>query len=182
VSGLDQRIVLAPTDGSLGPLLRIADDRLPAGAGYGAHDHHDVDVVAVVLAGSLRHSWGEGNQFGAGDVAVLRAGSGLTHDEVAGDDGARVLQCYLRGAEPAAPPSHEVHRAADGWVDLRRPDARLWVGRARPGEDVVVPAGLLVVRGVDGVVVEQQDGGPVRGPGVLLVWQLDAGRPAWAEW
>ena len=71
-------------------------------------------------------------------------------------------------------------RDAAGWVDLRRPDARLWVGRARPGEDVVVPAGLLVARGVDGVVVEQQDGGPVRGPGVLLVWQLDTSRPDWA--
>jgi hypothetical protein len=181
VSDLDQRIVLAPTDGSLGPLLRIADDRLAAGAGYGAHEHRDVDVVAVVLAGSLRHRWGGDAEFAAGDVAVLRAGSGLTHDEVAGDDGARLLQCYLRSAEPAAAPSHEVHRAAEGWIDLRRPDARLWIGRARPGEDVVVPAGLLVIRGVDGAVVEQQDGGPVRGPGVLLVWQLDAGRPAWAD-
>jgi hypothetical protein len=44
----------------------------------------------------------------------------------------------------------------------------------------VVPPGLLVVRGVDGVVVEQQDGGPVGGPGVLLVWQLDTSRPDWA--
>ena len=51
VSALDQRIVLAPTDGSLGPLLRIADDRLPPGPGYGRHEHRDVDVVAVVLAG-----------------------------------------------------------------------------------------------------------------------------------
>jgi len=181
MTGLDQRVVLAPGDGSLGPLLRIADDRLAAGAGYGPHDHRDVDVVAVVLAGSLRHSWGDGAEFAAGDVAVLRAGSGLTHDEVAGADGARLLQCYLRSAEPAAPPSHEVHRAAHGWVDLRRPDVRLWVGRARPGEEVEVPPGLLVVRGVDGVVVEQTDGGPVTGPGVLLVWQLDAGRPAWAD-
>jgi redox-sensitive bicupin YhaK (pirin superfamily) len=181
VTDVDQRIVLAPTDGSLGPLLRIADDRLAAGAGYGAHEHRDVDVVAVVLAGSLRHTWGGGAEFAAGDVAVLRAGSGLTHDEVAGDDGARLLQCYLRSAEPAAPPSHEVHRAADGWVDLRRADVRLWVGRARAGEDVVVPAGLLVVRGVDAVVVEQQDGGPVGGPAALLVWQLDTGRPAWAD-
>jgi redox-sensitive bicupin YhaK (pirin superfamily) len=181
VRDLDQRIVLAPTDGSLGPLLRIADDRLAARAGYGAHEHRDVDVVAVVLAGSVRHSWGDGAEVSAGDVAVLRAGSGLTHDEVAGDDGARVLQCYLRSAGPSAPPSHEVHRAADGWLDLRRPDVRLWVGRARPGEDVAVPPGLLVVRGVDGVVVEQQDGGRVTGPGLLLVWQLDVGRPAWAE-
>ena len=114
VSALDQRIVLAPTDGSLGPLLRIADDRLAAGAGYGRHEHRDVDVVAVVLAGSLRHRWGDGADLAAGDVAVLRAGSGLTHDEIAGDDGARVLQCYLRSAEPGAPPSYEVHRAADG--------------------------------------------------------------------
>jgi redox-sensitive bicupin YhaK (pirin superfamily) len=181
MSGLEQRIVLAPTDGSLGPLLRIADDRLDPGAGYGPHEHRDVDVVAVVLAGSLRHGWTDGTGVAAGDVAVLRAGAGLTHDEVAGDDGARLLQCYLRSAEPAAAPSHEVHRAAEGWIDLRRPDARLWIGRARPGEDVVVPAGLLVIRGVDGAVVEQQDGGPVRGPGVLLVWQLDAGRPAWAD-
>jgi len=180
MTGLDQRTVLAPTDGSLGPLLRIADDRLPAGAGYGPHDHRDVDVVAVVLSGSLRHGWGDGAEFGAGDVAVLRAGSGLTHDEIAGDDGVRVLQCYLRSAGPAAPPSHEVHRAVRGWVDLGRRDARLWVAGARPQEDVEVPPGLLVVRGVDGVVVEQQDGGPVRGPGVLLVWQLDTARPDWA--
>ena len=180
MTGLDQRIVLAPTDGSLGPLLRIADDALPAGAGYGRHEHRDVDVVAVVLAGSLRHRWEGDAELGAGDVAVLRAGSGLSHDEVAGDDGVRVLQCYLRSAEPGTPPSHEVHRAADGWLDLRRPDARLWLARLRPGEDVVVPPGLLVVRGVDGAVVEQQDGGPVGGPGVLLVWQLDTARPAWA--
>ena len=180
VTGLDQRIVLAPTDGSLGPLLRIADDRLAAGAGYGRHEHRDVDVVAVVLAGSLRHSWAEGAELTAGDVAVLRAGSGLTHDEVAGDDGARVLQCYLRSAEPGAPPSHEVLGAAAGWVDLRRPDARLWLAQVRPGETVEVPPGLLVVRGVDGVLVEQQGGGPVRGPGAVLVWQLDSERPAWA--
>ena len=180
MTGPDQRIVLAPGDGSLGPLLRIADDRLDARAGYGPHDHRDVDVVAVVLSGSLRHSWGDGARFAAGDVAVLRAGAGLTHDEIAGDDGARVLQCYLRSAAPAAAPAHEVHRDANGWIDLRRPDARLWVGRARPGEDVVVPAGLLVARGLDDVVVEQQDGGPVRGPAVLLVWQLDTSRPDWA--
>jgi len=93
----------------------------------------------------------------------------------------RVLQCYLRSAAPAAPPSHEVHRAAAGWLQLRRPDARLWLARPRPVEEVVVPPGLLLVRSIDGVLVERQEGRAVRGPGAVLVWQLDAGRPAWAD-
>jgi len=162
VSGFQQSVLLAADDGSLGPLLRVADDRLPPGAGYGGHEHRAVDVVAVVLTGSLTHRWGDGAELRAGDVGVLRAGTGLAHDEVAGADGARVLQAYLRSADPAVPPSHTVRRAARGWVDLGRPDARLWVGA--PG-DAGAPPGLRV-----------EPGG-----GVLLVWRLDAGRPAWAR-
>jgi quercetin 2,3-dioxygenase len=174
---LEQRIVLAPDDGSLGPLLRVADDRLAPGTGYGRHEHRAVDVVAVVLTGALRHRWAGEAGMAAGDVAVLRAGAGLEHDEVAGDEGARVLQCYLRSAAPDAAPSHEVHPSARGWVDLRRDDARLWIGRT-PGD---VPAGLLVLRGADSALVEQQPGRAVAEPGVALVWQLDPGRPLWAH-
>ncbi len=173
----EQRVVLAPADGSLGPLLRVADDRLAPGAGYGRHEHRAVDVVAVVLAGGLRHRWVDDTTMAAGDVAVLRSGAGLEHDEVAGDDGARVLQCYLRSAAPDAAPSHEVHRSASGWIDLRRDDARLWIGRT-PGD---VPAGLLVLRGADSVRVEHQPGTSVAERGVALVWQLDVVRPVWAE-
>ena len=178
---MEQRVVAAPDDGSLGPLLRLADDRLAPGEGYGRHAHRAVDVVAVVLSGSLRHGWGAGALVRAGDVAVLRAGTGLDHDETAGDDGVRVLQCYLRSADPAAPPSHEVHRAPRGWVELGRSDARLWVARVRPGDSVTAPAGLLVLRGADRVLVDQQPGGPVTEPGAVLVWQLDTARPAWAD-
>lgn len=163
MTGFEQSVVLTADDGSLGPLLRVADDRLAPGAGYGGHGHRAVDVVAVVLAGSLRHDWGTGAQLRAGDVGVLRAGAGLVHDEVAGDDGARVVQAYLRAADPAAPPSHTVHAAARGWVDLGRPDARLWVGP--PGQGADPPPGLRVEPG----------------DGTLLVWQLDTARPAWAD-
>jgi quercetin 2,3-dioxygenase len=180
VTGPDQRVVLAPDDGSLGPLLRVADDRLAPRAGYGRHEHRAVDVVAVVLTGSLHHRWGDGADLVAGDVAVLRAGTGLEHDEVAGDDGARVLQCYLRSADPAARPSHEVHRQAAGWVDLHRPDARLWLARPAPGQEVAVPPGLLILRGRDDVLVEPQSGRTVEGPGTALVWQLETARPDWA--
>ena len=179
MTGLDHRVVLAPDDGSLGPLLRIADDRLDPGAGYGRHEHRAVDVVAVVLSGSLYHQWDGDVPLAAGDVAVLRAGTGLDHDEVAGNDGARILQSYLRSAEPSAPPRHEVHRGVSGWLDLDRPDARLWLARVVPGDSV--PAGLLVLRGAERVLVAQQSGRVVEEAGLALVWQLDAGRPAWAR-
>jgi len=182
VTGPAQHTVLAPDDGSLGPLLRVSDDRLAPGQGYGAHEHRAVDVVAVVLAGALRHRWRDEPTLVAGDVALLRAGTGLEHDESAGDDGARVLQCYLRPAGPAAPPRHDVHRGVAGWLDLGRPDVRLWVERARPGVAGDPPAGLLLTAGRV-TTVTRHDGGPVTPSedATLLVWQLDAGRPAWAD-
>jgi redox-sensitive bicupin YhaK (pirin superfamily) len=158
---LVQRVVVEPHDGSLGPLLRVADDRLAPGESYGAHDHRAVDVVALVVTGSLTHAWGEEAELRAGDVGVLRAGDGLRHDERAGPDGVRVLQCYLRPADPGAPAAHDVVRGATGWVELGRPDARLWLGTAEDD----VPDGLVV----------EPEGSPV-----VVVWQLDAGRPAWA--
>jgi quercetin 2,3-dioxygenase len=179
---LEQAVVLTADDGSLGPLLRLAEDRLEPGAGYGPHEHRAVDVVAVVVSGSVRHAWGAGARLAAGDVAVLRAGTGLAHDEIAGDDGARVVQTYLRAAEPTAAPSHDVHRQPQGWVDLRRTDARLWVHRPAGGQIADVPAGLLVVAGPGGAAARAQPGGPHRAadPGLLLVWQLDPARPDWA--
>jgi quercetin 2,3-dioxygenase len=160
VTGPEGTTLLEPHDGSLGPLLRVTDDRLPPGAGYGVHAHRAVDVVAVVLAGSVTHRWRGGAVVGAGDVGVLRAGTGLDHDEVAGPDGARVLQSYLRPAAAAAAPAHEVVHGPRGWVDLGRPDARLWLGEDGPD----VP---------DGVVLRP-------GGGVVVVWRVDTVRPAWA--
>lgn len=158
---VEQSVVVEPRDGSLGPLLRVADDRLEPEESYGAHDHRAVDVVAVVVAGSLTHDGGGVTTLAEGDVGVLRAGAGLRHDERAGPDGARVLQCYLRPVDPAAPPSHEVIRGAVGWVETGRADARLWVGS---GHDPV-PDGLVIAPG---------------GSRTVVVWQVDADRPPWA--
>lgn len=180
MSGPVSRVLLAPVDGSAGPLLRLADDRLAPGQGYGQHPHRDVDVVAVVLAGSVTHRWGRGVVLGAGDVGVLRAGAGLVHDEVAGDDGAHVVQTYLRAAVPGAAPGHDVRLAPHGWVDLGRSDARLWLGSPGPGERVEPPPGLWVL-GRGDEVTAAPGRGTLHGPATVCVWQLDAARPAWAE-
>ena len=73
-----------------------------------------------------------------------------------------------------------MHGRASGWVDLHRPDARLWLARPAPGQEVAVPPGLLVLRGRDDVLVEPQPGRTVEGPGAALVWQLETARPDWA--
>jgi quercetin 2,3-dioxygenase len=178
--GPDSRVLLEPVDGSAGPLLRLADDRLTPGQGYGQHAHRDVDVVALVLRGSVTHRWQRGAVLGAGDVGVLRAGAGLAHDEVAGDDGAHVVQAYLRAADPGAPPGHEVRSAPSGWVDLGRRDARLWLAAPGPGEEVAPPPGLWVVhRGAEVTVAPGE--GTLTGPATVCVWQVDTARPAWAE-
>ena len=175
------RIRQEATDGSLGPLLRIAEDTLDAGEGYGRHAHRDVDVVAVVVSGELLHKWdGRGPRLRAGDVGVLRAGAGLAHDEVAGDDGAHVVQAYLRAADPGAPPGHEVRPAPSGWVDLGRPDARLWLAAPGPGEEVAPPPGVWVVYR-DGEVTVAPGEGTLVGPATVGVWQVDRTRPAWAD-
>jgi redox-sensitive bicupin YhaK (pirin superfamily) len=182
MSGLDQRVLLAPDDGSLGPLLRVSDDRLPPGAGYGRHEHRAVDVVAVVDSGAVHHRWADGVTVRAGEVAVLRSGTGLNHDEVAGDDGAHLLQCYLRPARPDAPPTHEVH-GANGWVDLARDDARLWAATVAAGERVDLPEGLRLVVTAAGSESTRAPAGEFTAsePTTVLVWQLDDARPAWAR-
>jgi redox-sensitive bicupin YhaK (pirin superfamily) len=177
VTRFDQRVVVERADGSLGPLLRIADDRLGPRGRYGPHEHRAVDVIAVVLTGSMAHDWHRPARLTDGDVAVLRSGRGLRHDERAGDDGARVLQCYLRAADLTAPPSHWVVAAPEGWVDLDRADARLWLGRG----DVVAPPGLvLAVRDDDVEVSDRVVETEVIGARAVVVWQLDVRRPDWA--
>ena len=176
----DSRVLLSPADGSAGPLLRLADDRLTPGQGYGQHAHRDVDVVVLVLSGSLTHRWRRGAVLGAGDLGLLRAGAGMVHDEVAGDDGAHVVQAYLRAADPGAPPAHEVRAAPAGWVDLGRADARLWLGTPGPGEEAAPPPGLWVVCR-DGEVTVGPGDGTLPGPATVCAWQVDRARPAWAD-
>ena len=70
--------------------------------------------------------------------AVLRAGTGLEHDEVAGAGGAHVLQTHLRSARPKDDAAHEVHPNSDGWVDLGRTVARLMYEMVVDGTTVTV--------------------------------------------
>jgi len=69
----------------LGNFVYLADAHLVAHGETGLHDHHNLGVISIVLAGQLRHdgSLHAGQVLGAYDVQVQHAGSaGFSHNEI----------------------------------------------------------------------------------------------------
>lgn len=135
-----------PENVAFGPLVCHDDHRLKAGTGFPDHPHAEVDIVTWVLSGSLTHSDSAGHSgvVRPGEVQVLRAGSGVTHAEIAGPEGqVRFVQAWLRPEETGTPPAYSVTPAAltpgelSEVVVLGR--ARLLVARLETGDTVTLP-------------------------------------------
>jgi hypothetical protein len=66
-------------------VLRVLnEDRLEPGGGFSPHEHHDVEILTYLLAGTLRHedSLGHTAVLRAGEFQRISAGAGMTHSEV----------------------------------------------------------------------------------------------------
>jgi len=61
----------------------INDDRVAAGAGFGKHPHHDMEIITYVLDGQLQHddSMGNGRIIKPGELQYMAAGTGVVHSE-----------------------------------------------------------------------------------------------------
>jgi quercetin 2,3-dioxygenase len=91
---------------SFGPLVALNDDLLGAGRGYDAHEHADVVLVTWVVSGALAHDDESGCVTQpAGELAITRAGTGITHSERAADSATRFVQAWLRPGEPGGEPA-----------------------------------------------------------------------------
>lgn len=128
----------------------INEDIVQADSGFGKHPHRDMEIITYILSGSLRHrdSMGNGEDIRAGEVQLMRAGTGVTHSEfnASADDPVHLLQIWIMPGEQGLTPGYWQKFFSDAdkrgrWCLLVSPDAA--AGSLRIHQDVRLSAALL---------------------------------------
>ena len=134
---------------SFGPMVCHDDHRLSLGEGFPTHSHQGLVIVSWVLSGSLTHtdSSGASHEVVPGTVAVLRAGAGVEHSEIASSPQTRFVQVWLSD-EDESEPSYDVAAVdlAAGSVEpviTPQAGATFSVARLDAGQSVTLPASPL---------------------------------------
>ncbi len=118
-----------------GPLRVFNDDTIRPRSGFPMHPHRDMEIVTVVLSGTLEHEDNQGHQgvLEAGEVQVMSAGTGIVHAErnPSATVPLHLLQIWIhpeaRGGRPRWAQRAYRHDAASG------PVLALASGEGRPG-------------------------------------------------
>ncbi len=170
-----------------GPLLVINDDRIDAGQGFGMHPHRDMEIITVMVEGSLNHrdSMGHSATLKPGEVQRMSAGTGLVHSEINGaETPCRLLQIWIEPSRVGLDPSYD-QRAfprAEGWTTLIEPEGRdgamaiqrpvrLWRACPGPGgqlELALAPGSLGWIQVIDGALAVHPQAGATKAPGALV--------------
>ena len=87
-----------PNRNGFGLLKVFNDDFVEAGKGFGLHPHQNMEIISVMLAGSMNHK----DTLGYSDVVhkdwvqIMSAGSGLRHEEYnVGEEEVNFLQIWI---------------------------------------------------------------------------------------
>lgn len=72
-----------PTLSAFGTLVAFNDDFLQADKGFGIHPHRNMEIISVMLKGSMSHkdSLGYDHTVLSDGVQIMSAGSGIRHEE-----------------------------------------------------------------------------------------------------
>ncbi len=89
----------------------INDDEIAPGTGFATHAHRDMEIISVILQGTIEHkdSMGHVLQLQAGDVQRMSAGTGVTHSEhnASQDEILHLLQIWIEPNQMGVTPCYE---------------------------------------------------------------------------
>ena len=102
----------------IGNFVYLADANFMPHGETGMHPHREIDVISVMVEGSISHagSMGHGQVLVAGTVQVQRAGGdGITHNEINPDaEENQMLQLWVLPDEPGEPAGYKVYQPTLG--------------------------------------------------------------------
>ncbi len=134
--------------------LRVLnEDIVMPGVGFPEHGHEDMEIVTVVLRGTIAHRDSLGNErlIRQGEVQRMSAGTGIRHSEMnpSPDERAHALQIWIIPAAPGGEPSYDqkafpTNERRNEWVRIAsgdgsdgsmrlRQDARMELARLDSG-------------------------------------------------
>lgn len=150
--------------------LRVMnEDKVAPGQGFGMHGHRDMEIITVVLSGTLSHrdSLGHEAALKPGEVQYMSAGTGIRHSEFnpSTTEPVHLYQIWLLPRQAGLPPRYE-----------QRP----YSVSDRQGRWQAVAAG----DGRDGAIPIQQDATILLGDivsGQSLTYDLPKSRHAWLQ-
>lgn len=109
--------VEAGTSSGIGRFVYLADASFLPHGDTRMHDHKEIDVISIMMAGRLMHegSLEHGQEMQAGSIQVQRAGGeGFSHNEVNPDDAKnRMIQIWVLPETPGEPASYKMFEAAE---------------------------------------------------------------------
>ena len=86
-----------PNNIHFGPLRVLNDDTVSPKGGFPTHPHKDMEIVSIVLQGTMAHTDSAGNhgQIRVNDVQRMTAGTGIFHSEYNASDNELLHFCQI---------------------------------------------------------------------------------------
>lgn len=114
-----------------GALRFLNEDRIALGMGFGMQPHRDLDILTVVLSGSLLHKDSLGNEcvLQSGDMQLLSSGEGVLHSEMnaSTEETLHLLEIGIEARHKGLPPNYQIgtfaaENCVGGWCIVASPN------------------------------------------------------------
>lgn len=141
--------------------LRVLnDDTIAPHSGFPTHGHENMEILTIVLQGSVTHSdsMGFSESISAGGCQLISAGSGITHSEMNhGDTPLRLLQIWIMPQQKNSLPRYSsippIQVPMNSWQCIAAPnptenvmpiyqDATIMMGHFQPQHSIEWPLSM----------------------------------------